>query len=88
MPSVLKETFEIIFIFFKSLILLPQECVFGACGINIRAPWTEASRTMWVKVARTIRTELWCVVTVCVVGMVLMEVAALNGPNVCMVKQK
>ncbi|CAG5052669.1 unnamed protein product [Parnassius apollo] len=36
---------------------------------------------------RTIKTQLWCVVIVVVVAMVA-EVASLNGPNVCMVKQK
>ncbi|CAK1598415.1 unnamed protein product [Parnassius mnemosyne] len=36
---------------------------------------------------RTIKTQLWCVVIVVVVATVT-EVASLNGPNVCMVKQK
>ncbi|XP_075971265.1 uncharacterized protein LOC142973459 [Anticarsia gemmatalis] len=43
---------------------------------------------MVVNVIRTIKTEAWCVVVMCVVAVVVVEVSALNGPNVCMVKQK
>ncbi|KAJ8727334.1 hypothetical protein PYW07_001453 [Mythimna separata] len=39
------------------------------------------------KVLRTIKTKSWCVVLVCAVAIV-MDAAALNGDNVCMVKQK
>ncbi|XP_026737167.1 uncharacterized protein PB18E9.04c-like [Trichoplusia ni] len=40
-------------------------------------------------VLRTIRTESWCAVVVCaVLAALVMETAALNGDNVCMVKQK
>lgn len=38
-------------------------------------------------VIRTIKTKVWCAVMVCAVVFV-MEAAALNGDNVCMVKQK
>ncbi|CAB3255861.1 unnamed protein product, partial [Arctia plantaginis] len=43
---------------------------------------------MSVIVKRTIRGEAWCVVVLSVIAMVILEVTALNGPNVCMVKQK
>ncbi|CAH2071897.1 unnamed protein product, partial [Iphiclides podalirius] len=36
---------------------------------------------------RTIKSQLWCVAIVVVVAAVA-DVASLNGPNVCMVKQK
>ncbi|KAF9415829.1 hypothetical protein HW555_006656 [Spodoptera exigua] len=39
------------------------------------------------KVLRTIKTKAWCVLIVCAVAIV-MEATALNGDNVCMVKQK
>ncbi|CAH1646927.1 unnamed protein product [Spodoptera littoralis] len=39
------------------------------------------------KVLRTIKTKAWCLLIVCAVAIV-MEAAALNGDNVCMVKQK
>nr|XP_021187683.2 mucin-2 [Helicoverpa armigera] len=45
---------------------------------------------MWVfldSVLRTIKSRAWCVVIVCAV-IIVMETAALNGDNVCMVKQK
>lgn len=44
--------------------------------------------TMSVIVKRTIRGEAWCVVVLSLITMVILEVTALNGPNVCMVKQK
>lgn len=43
---------------------------------------------MWVHVAKTIKTEVWCIVIVCVLAIVVVEVSTLSGPNVCMVKQK
>ncbi|KAF9802643.1 hypothetical protein SFRURICE_011654 [Spodoptera frugiperda] len=54
-----------------------------------KGPWIVSSVTMVLmdKVLRTIKTKAWCVLLVCAVAIV-MEAAALNGDNVCMVKQK